>query len=559
MLPKQMINSVKQAVNAIASNKWSLFTDADIIDALNQAQEEFVEKGVANLMESKPGYNNNDKFINQMRTLVKSNYRIPTLVPNVNVPPDGDMYRPNLLYSVLPEDFMYFLSSDSIVQYVEGAECEDSDSVCVRENAHKEYIAVMPYEQLVNSGCIDLLNFKIVFKNQWNGTNYSNNNVLFDIRDYPELKGLKSEEDKFMIIRLFLDTINRYNSTPEWTAASFNSSFNPSYDINEFGIQSTRYPMSVYWEYYRGRYFKNSFVFVTTNAVEVASQNNMIVTNYSIVNTGTIASSYIEIYGKGFSGVTISDISIGSTPLTAGLGGTVEISDTVITISGQRLIDVQTVIAATGNFDININNPVSALSQQIRYYVISNTNAIGTRSSEIGISGSFEGIFVELQTGEGVPVFSGLPNSNTYTYSIAEGLEGTRGVFREFNFRRPVICTSIVTDEVIVGYHNNRFLKQENISRTLDSTTNKPIKTRPICTLSNGDFLFIYTDGTFIVSYLLLNYVKKPRRISLKSNQSCELPDSAHQEIVNRASEIILLSVADTKFQAQQQRNQITE
>lgn len=59
---------------------------------------------------------------------------------------------------------------------------------------------------------------------------------------------------------------------------------------------------------------------------------------------------------------------------------------------------------------------------------------------------------------------------------------------------------------------------------------------------SNNAYMFydpirvrIYTDQSGIITSVALDYVRKPRKISLILNQSSELPDVVHQEICDRA------------------------
>jgi hypothetical protein len=556
----EMLSRVEQAIQSVASNKFTLFTEEEKIDALNLAQERFIEENVKNIIESKIGYENNGKSVHNVRSLIKSHYRIPALIPHQNgVAPDGDMYRKNMFYGVLPQNFMYLLSDESVINYAQGANCDDSDTICSQDFAYKEYIAVVPYRQLVNDSCVDSPDFRIRYKNKWNGIDFTNDDLVFDLADYPEIGGITQESDKHLIINLVLEVLNRTNSTPEWTNASFGSSFNSSYDTQEFGLfQPKKGRINVYWETYRDRYFKDSFVFVTDQALEVMASGNMVVNNAVAIGSGSTLGG-LEIYGRGFTGVNVngSNISIGGQLLSSVGGSNLTVTDSQITIPADKLLLLQAVIGA-GSYEIVVTN--GALNQRIRFYYLAApsgtnpfNNVIGTFTNPLSINGTYTGIFVQVEVGNSEPTFSGASNIKTYTYNEQVGTEGARGQFYEFNFIKGYICSEVAPSRFREETHDNRFLKTEVISRSLDSEVNKPTKDRPLSTISNDTFLFVYTDGSFIVKEIMLSYIKRPRKMSLASSQSCELPEFAHQEIIDRAVSYILLSTKDPAWQGKLQ------
>lgn len=56
--------------------------------------------------------------------------------------------------------------------------------------------------------------------------------------------------------------------------------------------------------------------------------------------------------------------------------------------------------------------------------------------------------------------------------------------------------------------------------------------------------IFVYNDGKrFLVTDVFIDYIRKPRRISLYLNQSCELDGTVHKEICSLAAEIWLGNV----------------
>ncbi len=70
------------------------------------------------------------------------------------------------------------------------------------------------------------------------------------------------------------------------------------------------------------------------------------------------------------------------------------------------------------------------------------------------------------------------------------------------------------------------------------------------------DYFITYGDPSFIITRLYLDYIRKPKVISLPLNQTCELSETTHSKIVDLAAEILRL---DTKDQGYQQTVQDTQ
>ncbi len=70
------------------------------------------------------------------------------------------------------------------------------------------------------------------------------------------------------------------------------------------------------------------------------------------------------------------------------------------------------------------------------------------------------------------------------------------------------------------------------------------------------DYLIFYREESFLITRSYIDYIRKPRTISLLLNQNCELADNVHHKIVDLAVEILRL---DTKDQAYPQTVQDTQ
>lgn len=84
-------------------------------------------------------------------------------------------------------------------------------------------------------------------------------------------------------------------------------------------------------------------------------------------------------------------------------------------------------------------------------------------------------------------------------------------------------------------------------------------KTKPNnpCTAESGDLIYFYFDESFIITKSVIDYVRKPRQISLALNQSCELDPSTHREIVDLAVEIFKLDIRDPSYKEMLQNTEI--
>lgn len=64
------------------------------------------------------------------------------------------------------------------------------------------------------------------------------------------------------------------------------------------------------------------------------------------------------------------------------------------------------------------------------------------------------------------------------------------------------------------------------------------------------DYFITYRDESFLITRLYLDYIRKPRTISLSLSQNCELADSTHNKLVDLAVEILRLDTKDQAYPA---------
>jgi hypothetical protein len=68
---------------------------------------------------------------------------------------------------------------------------------------------------------------------------------------------------------------------------------------------------------------------------------------------------------------------------------------------------------------------------------------------------------------------------------------------------------------------------------------------------------YIYTNQSFLVTNVYLDYIRKPQQISLLLNQTSELDSALHWEIIDKAIEILKLNIKDPSAEATIQYNQL--
>lgn len=81
-----------------------------------------------------------------------------------------------------------------------------------------------------------------------------------------------------------------------------------------------------------------------------------------------------------------------------------------------------------------------------------------------------------------------------------------------------------------------------------------PSPRSPIAQLADNK-LFVFSSKRFLATGLIIDYIRKPRRISLYLNQACELDGSVHEKVCSVAAELILSNVEAPSYQNKVQEN----
>lgn len=76
-------------------------------------------------------------------------------------------------------------------------------------------------------------------------------------------------------------------------------------------------------------------------------------------------------------------------------------------------------------------------------------------------------------------------------------------------------------------------------------------------TILSGNLLFAYESETFIISELVIDYVRKPKNVSINLSQGLELSGNGPQIVVDRTVEFLKMVIENPQYQAVLQDNKL--
>lgn len=101
----------------------------------------------------------------------------------------------------------------------------------------------------------------------------------------------------------------------------------------------------------------------------------------------------------------------------------------------------------------------------------------------------------------------------------------------------------------------NRFVQWVDVWKTLQDPFSTTKQSSPLCCIS-GNNILVYTDKTFIVDKVIIDYLRKAKELVISNPSSsqtttCELPEHTHKEIVELAVNLFLQNTRDLKQRLQ--------
>jgi len=182
-------------------------------------------------------------------------------------------------------------------------------------------------------------------------------------------------------------------------------------------------------------------------------------------------------------------------------------------------------IFVLSDYQLNFNIPISSNEQ--KFMIVNHVLEIVNRRSDIEVRWENYGsiykpnnfIFISKDaTVEAIRITSDSANTDTPRTIIAS-------------------TTNLDVVNTIQKTSACRLTENEALFDLLQHSFGRSIYTSPIITLSNGQ-INAYNSAKFIVSNLELDYIRKPRKINLSLNQSCELAESRHELVVDGAVQL---------------------
>lgn len=149
-------------------------------------------------------------------------------------------------------------------------------------------------------------------------------------------------------------------------------------------------------------------------------------------------------------------------------------------------------------------------------------------------------------------------NSNftlTWYYDTVVGIVVTTNEEILTILQKPVVK---ISDTISMIERANGLTKTEEIYTLLQTSFGTTRHDFPLSTLERGR-LNIYHDKKFIVSSVNVDYIRFPRKISLPLNQSCDLDESVHQEIVDNVAKRLAATTSSQNYNLLTQENNLKE
>lgn len=482
MTIKEWHNMFDAGLNKVASNQYAMFEQDEKDNIFNVVIDRYVKEKFTkfNVRQPQSPVQNQQKGIDDLRSLIVKNKKIKAIVPVQGQTATDYMYEPNVFIGALPQDYLFLINDRSVVKHYgdnspTADECEcDINSGFNKfdtDESYQEYLTVLPFVASADACCTPSgNNLQLVFKNALRSDNTYGDVLVFDYFAFSKAKGydiitkLKTEADKFVIINLILEYLNRFNSTSELQNFDFAGANSMASTFIEAANKSTEY-FNAYWETYKDQYYPNSFILVSKQRVDIARQSS------PAASTGYITDAAFNFWNDGAitspMGINV-ELRIGA-PTPNVIGGTLFSQSQFRQVSYSRMMSAL----------IDYADPLNPLT-----------------IADLALA----------------------PN-------LRQGNQTT-------------------TDWV-----RNKMVNQENLYRFLNSAFAKPTKKEPLSTLASN-FLFVYSDGGFVITDLMIDYIRAPRKVSLRYAQSCDLAPHTHPEIVDRAIVYALEVMQSPRYQS---------
>lgn len=145
---------------------------------------------------------------------------------------------------------------------------------------------------------------------------------------------------------------------------------------------------------------------------------------------------------------------------------------------------------------------------------------------------------------------------NGTTITFTEDGETSSGVFGALV---PAPKTeSTVTTGTITSWRTNRVIEHDKLHQVLTHAFGQTSFNSPVSSIDEQR-LVVFRNKTFILKGVKISYIRKPNRISLHLNRSCELAEHTHPEIVDMTVSHLLERVEASRYQTSKIEENLNE
>ena len=131
-----------------------------------------------------------------------------------------------------------------------------------------------------------------------------------------------------------------------------------------------------------------------------------------------------------------------------------------------------------------------------------------------------------------------------YIHWELDGVEAEEYLFTEIDDTETVYVAS---ETLTTRTSANRMVKLEDLRQILAHPFAKTKYDNPVSTIKD-DRIYVYQDSTFRVLNILIDYYRKPRRISHRLDLTCELNPNRHSEIVDVTVQLMLAHLGHENY-----------
>ena len=157
--------------------------------------------------------------------------------------------------------------------------------------------------------------------------------------------------------------------------------------------------------------------------------------------------------------------------------------------------------------------------------------------------------------------FNGTSTNNTFVYessSLPRDYKYLIKTLATVQYERSCASLSPEEQQGLAEIKNSKkllcsvkFTQQDDIHSALGDPFNTTKKSKPLF-IFQDNVLHAYTNDIFIIKELKLTYIKNPAKVSLSSENDCDLAKHTHQEIVDMTISSILEGISDPRYKTQQ-------